>query len=351
MRYREITEKSVRMGARDLKVNTDGFLIGFEFEIAAPSFANGKNAYKSEESFKAVATYLQDHLPFSATIQAPKYKVGIGSPWSIVRDASIKPTGAELVSPPLPYQEALARLHDVLTAIDGHVLTTNESTGLHINVSVPNPDKIDLLKLVLLLGEGHLLKKWNREDSLHADSVMPERQKDGTMAEIISRLNDELNKGDHHSSIDFGKLKKGYLEFRISGGENYHQKEREITSLLNRYIKLIAIASDETAEREAYLTKLSKLFPMADKPTKWAPYGVTGNMAKKILGMADPEKLLDPNTFALHVSNLTNLPELEDWIKGAKTDEEKLLVRIYEKMRLREKVSAMETFSTIQALK
>ena len=82
-----------------------------------------------------------------------------GSSYIIEPDSSIQyganEAGLEFVSPPLSLADMAQDLEAVRTWARETGCTTNRSTGLHINVSVPGiePGKIDYVKLALLLGE------------------------------------------------------------------------------------------------------------------------------------------------------------------------------------------------------
>jgi hypothetical protein len=81
-------------------------------------------------------------------------------------DSSLDPDdsdaqGLEFVSPPLPIEELLSDLNKVKAWADKTGCYTNDSTGLHINVSVPgwsgDLNQLDYVKLALLLGDEFVL--------------------------------------------------------------------------------------------------------------------------------------------------------------------------------------------------
>jgi hypothetical protein len=61
-------------------------------------------------------------------------------------------------------------------------------------------------------------------------------------------------------SVNFSKLKNGYLEFRSIGGHGYHLKYNEITDTISRWISVIDLACDPDASRKEYVKKVAKLF-------------------------------------------------------------------------------------------
>jgi hypothetical protein len=68
-------------------------------------------------------------------------------------------TGLEFVSPPLPIDEILSDLNKVKAWAKEYGCYTNDSTGLHINISVPgySRENLDFVKLALLLGDKYVL--------------------------------------------------------------------------------------------------------------------------------------------------------------------------------------------------
>ena len=187
--------------------------------------------------------------------------------WYIEPDGSIEPNSedysdaaAEVVSPPYPAAEAM----DVLNAFYGLAgqlqLYTNGTTGLHINVSIP--EKIDILKLAVFLGDQYVLKYFGREDNDYAQSVMQGLRNSaeftGTKNSImiLQKMVKTLS-GRHSASISSnGK----YISFRHAGGD-YLSDLQGISNTVGRFINAMLIASDPAAYRNEYLTKLAKLFP------------------------------------------------------------------------------------------
>jgi hypothetical protein len=84
-------------------------------------------------------------------------------------DSSLDPDdsndgGLEFVSPPLPLDELLSDLEKVRAWAKRRGCYTNDSTGLHMNVSVPDTStaKLDYVKLALLLGDERVLNEFGR---------------------------------------------------------------------------------------------------------------------------------------------------------------------------------------------
>lgn len=208
--------------------------------------------------------------------------------WYIEPDGSLEPDdyedgSAEIVSPPMPVDKALAALNNMYQMASDLNLYTNESTGLHINMSVPK--EIDILKLAVFVGDQYVLQQFGREDSSYAISLVrsiqkprphhdtvralaqawtaPEVDIEDKIAVLRSLANNYSS--DHMASVsDNGN----YISFRHAGG-NYLSDLTKIQNTVGRFARAIMIASDPAAYREEYLKKITKLVqPMLDKLAK-----------------------------------------------------------------------------------
>ena len=194
--------------------------------------------------------------------------------WYIEPDGSLNPKGGdfacEVVTPPMPAPEAMENLKKfyALAQDNGFYTGKSNSTGLHINVSIPRD--LDVLKLAMFLGDEYVLKAFGREANRYANSIVkslrgqaPDVDWQGikdpvdklkSMASNISR--------DHFSSVNnTGK----YVSFRHAGGDYLKQPE-EVVNTVGRFIRAMTIASDPGAYRNEYLTKATKF--IKEKETK-----------------------------------------------------------------------------------
>lgn len=196
--------------------------------------------------------------------------------WYIEPDGSLDyprnnaDAGAEIVSPPLPVNEAMSALKKFYGMARELDLYTNESTGLHINVSIP--DQLDVLKLAMFLGDEYVLQAFDREDSEYARSVLQNLQRDADPAMIrkrrgrteldvkaLQRLAKDYSRSHFASISDNGK----YISFRHAGGD-YLNRSGEITDLVGRFVRAMVIAADPQAYRQEYLKKLTKMVGSRD---------------------------------------------------------------------------------------
>ena len=203
--------------------------------------------------------------------------------WYIEPDGSLDPNNdedatAEIVSPPLPAAQAVDALKRFYAMAGQLNLYTNNSTGLHINVSIP--DKLDVLKLAVFTGDQHVLQQFGRQDSDYAVSsqqaiagqvaggaaalktktkktpgVMGQPKTQTTLdVKSLQRIAQQAT-GDHTASIsNNGK----YISFRHAGGD-YLQNYTSVFNVVGRFIRAMIIASDPTLYAQEYQTKLAKL--------------------------------------------------------------------------------------------
>ena len=193
--------------------------------------------------------------------------------WYVEPDGSLEPNSgdgaAEIVTPPMPAPQAAQVLRQFYDLARARGLYTNDSTGLHINVSVPQ--ELDVLKLAVFLGDQYVLQKYGRENSSYAKSVMqglatysgnsPEIAQQFITAQSTKDRVDELKKladrfsSEHSASVsDNGE----YISFRHVGGD-YLARLDDTANMLGRFVRAMLIAADPDAYRKEYLKKLSQL--------------------------------------------------------------------------------------------
>jgi len=187
--------------------------------------------------------------------------------WYIEPDGSLRPqsgdTSCEIVGPPTPAAKAMSDLRSFYKLASSLQLYTNSSTGLHVNVSIP--DSLDVLKLAVLLGDQYVLQSFGRANSRFAVSVL-QSLKDRTfvpqnLADFQKKMTNLVNSisGDHFASINWnGK----YVSFRQAGGD-YLANQTQIENTVGRFVRAMVIASDPAAYRNEYMKKLASMAPDA----------------------------------------------------------------------------------------
>lgn len=206
-------------------------------------------------------------------------------------DGSLEPddsddAGLEFVSPPMPIDEMLSDFNKVVAWAKSKGCYTNDSTGLHINVSVPDfsRDKLDYVKLAILLGDEYVLKEFGREGNTYTKSALkrvkdnirsrPEDAK-GLLDKMKSGLNDIASKAIHSGATDKYtsiNTKDGYIEFRSPGGDWLDADIPKIENTLLRFVVALDAAVDPQKYRKEYLTKLYKLLAPSKDSTNTIEY-------------------------------------------------------------------------------
>ena len=226
-----------------------------------------------KETYSAIEVDLSNFL--GANVTTPSYRGAQHhydkGDWLVVPDSSIEPdnmagVGVEINAPPQPLNKALKDLATMFKWMNTNGIDTNESTGLHINISMPNIQDIDLVKLVLFMGDKYVLKQFDRVRNEYtraqSQAIINNVTGYGTLprdaAELRGIALDALS-NDKYSSVNIKKLKQGYLEFRIAGNTGYQHKYDLVKDTVLRFVSAMEIACDVNAEHDEYLKKLTKI--------------------------------------------------------------------------------------------
>ena len=198
--------------------------------------------------------------------------------WIIEPDSSISTDesedgGLEFVSPALEINTALEQMKQVLEFIREHGYT-NESTGLHINISVPDfdVDNLDYVKLAIFLGDKYVLEQFDRLSNHYCDGAY--KKIGGKISQMkapeIRAVMDKMKEGltlaaskiihtgytNKYTSIN---TKEGYIEFRSPGGNYLNDPVDKLTNTALRMALALRIATDETMYKQEYEKRLYKL--------------------------------------------------------------------------------------------
>lgn len=221
-------------------------------------------------------------------------------------DGSLDPddpndSGLEFVSPPLPIEELLSDLNTVKAWADKTGCYTNDSTGLHINVSVPgwsgDYNQLDYVKLAVLLGDEYVLDLFGRAGNTYAKSAMSKirsivKQNPAKAEELLTKMKsgmDQLaSKAIHSGSTEKYtsiNTKTGYIEFRSPGGDWLDANFDQIENTLRRFTVALSAAIDPEAYRKEYLKKLYKLLDVSSEkdPLSYFAKYAAGELPKAAL--------------------------------------------------------------------
>ena len=205
-----------------------------------------------------------------------------GKNWIIEPDSSIDAEqgdgGLEFVSPPMPLKDGLEMIQKMYKWAKDNGCYTNRSTGLHMNISVPDMtiEKLDYVKLALFLGDEYVLKQFGREYNSYCKSAMSkikDRIRPEEVPQVLAQMKQHLNSlasktihsgiTDKYTSIN---TKSNYVEFRGPGGDYLDQNPFEIINTALRLSMSLRIATDPEAYKQEYAKKLYKLVEQEKDP-------------------------------------------------------------------------------------
>lgn len=284
MKLRELYE-GIRFGPQLFdQVLADSLLrVGFEIEFVWPIERVTSLPDWDKTKLKIIQQLNQLGIPISSTVGSTNVH------WQLVGDRSINTNnegfGYELIAPPMEMATALSTLKLIFDWMIEKGCMTNETTGLHINISrggTKATREIDPLKVVLLLGERYLLDAFDRQGNKFTEpqiqsmiksiswaikTQQPAAWLDNSNAqELIDLAREELSVAKF-STVNIAKLsasaRNAYFEFRIMGNKDYHKKFELVKKTILRYGFLLQIAADPKAYRREYLQELGRLIVQA----------------------------------------------------------------------------------------
>ncbi len=201
--------------------------------------------------------------------------------WRIEPDSSIDSDdnddgGLEFITPDggLPLDEMITKMEEVRAWALANGCYTNSSTGLHINVSVPNLSRItvDYVKLVLLLGDNYVLDLFGRSANTYAKSSYQEivsriKSNPTGVTEVLDKMKKYLAhlgaQSIHNGSTNkyvSANFKGDYVEFRSPGGDWLNETYwSQVKNTIFRFVVALDAATKPDKYREEYLKKLYKL--------------------------------------------------------------------------------------------
>ena len=232
-----------------------------------------------------------------------------GVRWIIEPDSSIDADegdgGLEFVSPPMPIKTGLEMLEKMYAWAKKNGCYTNKSTGLHMNISVPDMsiDNLDYVKLALFLGDEYVLREFDRQYNSYAKSAMSIvkekiQQNPENATALLAKMKEHLNAAasklvhtgitNKYTSIN---TKSNYVEFRGPGGDYLNQDLSKLTSTVLRLAQSLRIATDENAYKQEYAKKLYKL--VGPKEGEWTdPNNSVALFSRYALGQINKEELV-----------------------------------------------------------
>lgn len=175
----------------------------------------------------------------------------------------------EIVSPPQTLEKTVADLEKLASWCKSIGGRTNDSTGLHISVSVPNMDQLDYVKLITFVGDRYVLDQFGRLGNEFAN-LSTERLQDSVHAvdidNIFKQLSRSLDTNAQKLITNFSKMDRlsvkfrgSYVEFRSPGGDWLSGSFTKIINTINRFVFAMQIATDPSMYQREYAIKLYNL--------------------------------------------------------------------------------------------
>jgi hypothetical protein len=250
--------------------------------------------YDDNINFDKVSSSFQKVTGIVPTISQTYHGVErTNSRYIIEPDSSIlcdsdKDAGLEFISPPISFSEMVIYLQKIFNWAKHYGCYTNESTGLHINVSLTNFNKanLDYLKLLLLLGDKYVLSQFNRLACRYCESSLDKlfyslnksndfinhilnnfKKNFDDTARSLSKMYTAHNK---YSSVN---IKDNYIEFRSVGGNWLNYNIQFLESTMARFIVILDAACNPTKLKQLYLKKLYILLSPYMRSAEEKQYG------------------------------------------------------------------------------
>jgi len=181
-------------------------------------------------------------------------------------------SGLEFVSPPLTVPEMLSDIDKVIKWANRVGAYTNDSTGLHMNVSVPNQQNLDYVKLAMFLGDNYVLEQFGREGNTYCKSALKKivlqarnnpdrveemmRQFQGGLNQLASKI---LHTGSTEKFTSINNRDK-WIEFRGPGGDwmSGSGSIGNVKNTLLRAVVALDVATKPEEYKQEYYKKLYK---------------------------------------------------------------------------------------------
>jgi hypothetical protein len=239
--------------------------------------------------------------------------------------------GLEFISPPLPVDEMFDDIAKIKEWADDVGAYTNESCGLHMNVSVPNYSKsnLDYVKLAILSGDQYVLDQFGRVANSYCESALDliknkakdyPQETERLFEKLRSNVEEIASKIIHNGSTrKFTSIntKENWVEFRGPGNDWLNSNFNKIENTVLRFVVALDAACDPQKYRKEYLKGLYKLLKPKDPKSEMSLFArylagelnkteLAGALAKKkyqrktndelasiLSGENDPQGILD----------------------------------------------------------
>ncbi len=287
-----------------------------EYGLDWPYMTGGGSSNYGSRDWDDIGVSLRNATGMPVKVSTGYHTQRRGDYYVIEPDGSLDPddknqeVGLEIVSPPMPLNQAIEQLQKVVEWAndpnEGNAYT-NRSTGLHMGVSIPyKGGDVDYLKLILFMGDKYVLDKFGRAANTYTASAMEKlkqnvagskNRNDDKIATAMELMKNNLlelaqryvQQGVGDAKYTSAHIKNGYIEFRSPGGDYLAKADEEINVLedtMRRFAYAMYLAGRPDLERPEYYKKLYKLIaPEGNKDlelfSKFSAGEITAEQLKK----------------------------------------------------------------------
>jgi hypothetical protein len=199
---------------------------------------------------------------FPETRNAKKRRDRFTVTWDGSVDTNRENSSIEVITPVWTgsnVSKNLKKLFDMMILLNAE---TNSSTGLHINIGYRDPKKtmlIDESKLILNVDQNKWLKAFKRTRCEYSTKVVvPFNSRKDTVATIYNKMKNKVESPDKFDAINLSKLNvkkgKGWIEFRIVGGKDYHKRYTDVRNAMIHFYEALNSSTDLNTYRMTRFT-------------------------------------------------------------------------------------------------
>lgn len=224
---------------------------------------------------------------------------------------------------------ALSQIRDMFGFISEHGYTS-DSSGMHVSISTQEPEKVDLLKFLVLMETGHIVSDIfpSREYVDNIDSIFNKKLKtifnnliifgdiDHTSTNtdifdfLIHRIRDSGLFYRKEQSIKFGDYdySNGRIELRFFGGEDYEDRYDEIEFHIYRALYILLVSSSKEFDK---VFKKELFSFMSNAIEKYCKEQLIGLELAKLYSRGKIKDMAQYNRFITHKSKKHNNLDME----------------------------------------
>ena len=278
---------------------------GYDWDVSWPFMGTGDAEERLDDIAREFGEAVGKHVNIATSYHRGARNEG---EYTIEPDGSLSGDnyddgGLEFISPPMPLDEMFNDIDEIVQWAKENAVYTNTSTGLHMNVSIPNysRENLDFVKLVLLMGDQYVLQQFDRQFNNYASSALKKvenaiRQGDYELESVFDQMKNKMAKdaskaihGGYTEKFTSVNVKDGWVEFRSPGGDWLNGDIDKVKNTLMRFVVALDAACDPEKYRQEYLKKLYKL--VSTKVSGQTQVDITKAFADYAAGVLDKAQL------------------------------------------------------------